>query len=322
MLATALGQGMVIAPVLDGYCVLGLERDELAAVLGSAHRLALDSQSLDRLVGSVPRREQVVRLLYRRAVVVCQSGIAGGVALGAESLLTGLGQVLREDLWVGVPDEPEEPAELAEALGDRVALVVAGEGPVGPGPTVVDMTRLRPEVDRRGAVPILEVEKELGGIVRIRKGIIFSVLVVCTGNSCRSPLAAAILSQLMQGLPVLVSSAGTAAPAGAPVCSLTLETAARFGLVDLSTRARQVTSEMCRSSDLILVMERHHRDELVRLEPAAAGRIRMLLGYPDECGEEVPDPIGKPREFYEMVAAMMRPALERIAGDIRARLVY
>lgn len=320
MLSRALHQGMVVAPVLDGYCVLGLGRDELVSLVGNAHRLVLEASLLDRLLEDFPQRESITGLLKNRVVVIIQPG--SGLALGTERFLSGLDRLLNEDLWVGVPDEPLEPAELAEILGDRVTVVIAGEGRGGAGPTVVDITRHPPVVDRRGGVSILDVEKELGSVVRVGKGIIFSVLVVCTGNSCRSPLAAAILSQMVQGLPVLVSSAGTAASAGAAVSGFAADTAARLGLDISGVRARQVTSEMCRSSDLILVMERRHRQELVRLEPAAAGRIRMLLGYPAVLGDEVPDPIGRSREFYEMTVEMMQPALERVASDIRARLEY
>ncbi|MEO0073712.1 MAG: hypothetical protein ABIK43_03500, partial [candidate division WOR-3 bacterium] len=250
-LARALHRGMIVAPVLDGCCVLGLNPDELTSAVGNAHRLILDRQVLHELLGQYPDCEALVRLLDSRAVVVFHSDHGGGIGLGTERYLIRLKWLLGQELWIGIPDEPTDPVELAEMLGGR-AILFACKTSVGRGPTVVNVSKKPPVIDRRGVLSILEVEERLGGPVRLRDGIIFSVLIVCTGNSCRSPLAAAVLGQMLEGMPVLVGSAGTSASEGAPISDSAVRTAARMGLDISSVRARQVTAEICQGSDLIL----------------------------------------------------------------------
>src|SRR5438093_12265401 len=86
------------------------------------------------------------------------------------------------------------------------------------------------------------------------------ILFVCTGNTCRSPMAAAAL-ELELGADasrVEISSAGTAAWEGQPATALSLEVAARDG-VDLGRhRSRRVTPDLLRAADRILVMEPSH----------------------------------------------------------------
>jgi protein-tyrosine-phosphatase len=147
----------------------------------------------------------------------------------------------------------------------------------------------------------------------------FSVLVVCTGNSCRSPMAQGILAGLLESEPVLVYSAGTDAPAGMPATAHAVTAASELGADIGMHRAQQLTRELVRSADLILVMEEYHRQRVVELDPDAADRTKMLGGYPD--GErEVGDPVGRPLEVYRRTAEEMRSELEKVAEDVRRRL--
>ncbi len=148
----------------------------------------------------------------------------------------------------------------------------------------------------------------------------YRVLVVCTGNSCRSPMAAGMLDVMLSGEPVEVSSAGTMAPVGGPATAAAREAALEYG-ADLSGhRARQLVPVMVRQADLVLVMEEYHRDAVVGLDPAAAAKTKLLLEYAGRPGEEVPDPVGMPLEQYRRTAQMMRPALENVAREVRDRL--
>jgi len=317
--AEALEQGLVIAPVLGGYGALGLDRDELSRLAGSAHRLVFDRSQAERLIPGVAGRAGIVKVLQGPAVAVFDAGSRSGVGVGTEAPVKGLGGLLPGDLWLGVTDEPAGPGELIDDLGNRAVLAVIVDGAAGPGPTVVDFGRRPPVVDRRGALAILDVERELGTLVGVGPGIIFSVLVVCTGNSCRSPMAAAMFGRLVPGLPVLVGSAGTAAPEGAAATRFAVETAAGLGLDISGHRARQLAPEACRTADLILVMEHHHRDWVLQHAPEAGGRVRLLAAYPDADGAEVPDPVGRSLEFYARTAEQMRPGLELAARDVRQR---
>lgn len=118
-----------------------------------------------------------------------------------------------------------------------------------------------------------------------------SVLLVCTGNVCRSPLAeglvrATLVRRFGDAAPV-VSSAGTAAWDGSPPMTESVEAGAELG-VDISRQtARQLTSDMIERSDLLLGMGAEHRTAVVRAVPDAASRtfefkelVRLLETLP------------------------------------------
>lgn len=127
-----------------------------------------------------------------------------------------------------------------------------------------------------------------------------NILFVCTGNTCRSPLAEAILRHHLAGRDIQdveVSSAGTGAWDGSPASEGAYLVALEHGL-DLSAhRARLLTPDLVRGADLILTMSLHHR---ARAEALGAGdRARTLMGYAGEDeGEEVPDPYGSNLDDY------------------------
>ena len=120
------------------------------------------------------------------------------------------------------------------------------------------------------------------------------ILVLCTGNVCRSPLAAAMLAREFPDR--TLESAGLAALVGWPADPMTIESVAPLKL-DLSAhRARQVTGAMCRAADLILVMERDQKIELSRRYPMVQGKV-FRLG--DAGAFDVADPYRGPRRAYE-----------------------
>jgi len=111
------------------------------------------------------------------------------------------------------------------------------------------------------------------------------VVLVCTGNTCRSPLAEALLRQALAARGVVdveVSSAGTGAWEGAPASEGAYLVALELGLDLSSHRARLLTSEVIAESDLILTMARHHRARV--LELGAGGQVHLLGDYAGRGG--------------------------------------
>ena len=104
----------------------------------------------------------------------------------------------------------------------------------------------------------------------------FAILVVCTGNICRSPVGERLLSAALPAS-VVVRSAGTRALVGEPIAPpmVPLLSAAGAAVEDFS--ARRLTTDMVRDADLVLAMTKSHRREVVELFPAAVRRSFTLL---------------------------------------------
>ena len=151
-----------------------------------------------------------------------------------------------------------------------------------------------------------------------------SILFVCTGNICRSPLAEAQLKDFArkQGAAALlnISSAGTHAWDGNPATREARE-AAHLNNLDLSShRAREVRRSIMNDSDYVLTMTQRHYQWLLGEFPEHKNKIYLALLFPrgleGESPEvtDVPDPIGESVEFYLNVLEMLRPALPEILG--------
>ena len=149
------------------------------------------------------------------------------------------------------------------------------------------------------------------------------ILLVCTGNICRSPLAAAWLQRALteRGVEGMdVSSAGTGAWDGAPVSEGAYLVGLERGL-DLSAhRARLLTRELIEQADLVLTMARHHRARVDEL--GGEGRVFVLGEYAGREGDEaeVSDPFGGDLEVYRdtcvELQALVEAAVERIVKEL------
>lgn len=108
----------------------------------------------------------------------------------------------------------------------------------------------------------------------------FSVLTVCTGNVCRSPLAAQLLQKALRGTPSIVASAGIQALVGEPMTEQNQRIAAELGVVSVENhRARQLTPTMLREADLVLALAREHRRAAVEMLPRAARKTFTLREF-------------------------------------------
>lgn len=151
----------------------------------------------------------------------------------------------------------------------------------------------------------------------------FSVLFVCTGNSCRSPMAEGYLRARLEDEPgdFVVASAGTAMIEGAPATTHAVDVCARRGVDISSHRSSGVTLEAMDGFDLVLAMTQEHQRWLERFSPDNADKVHLLSEYADGSDVDVPDPIGGELEEYEsvfeMLARLIDAAVPRIVDAAR-----
>ncbi len=149
------------------------------------------------------------------------------------------------------------------------------------------------------------------------------ILVVCSGNICRSPTAEGVLRQVLDGAGVAarVESAGTNGhPVGDGADPRAAVAASRRG-IDLSAHAaRRVRRDDFHSFDLILACDNGHLSTLERLRPKnAAARLELLMAYADGSPVgEVPDPYYGDERDFEHALDLIETAAEGFAASLQA----
>jgi protein-tyrosine-phosphatase len=207
----------------------------------------------------------------------------------------------------------EQPAVTAQeamrSLGNHVALVL-DDGPCryGQASTVVRAGVNGIDCLREGVVPRSALDR-LSSML---------IVIVCTGNTCRSPMAEAIMRRQtaerlgckveeLEQRGVMITSAGLAAAPGGGAAPEAIEVMREHGL-DISRHESQpLTEKLIRHADVILTLTSAHRQSIVRRWPEAA--VRTLTLRTDDG--DVEDPIGGPPEVYRQCAKQIEEALRR-----------
>ncbi len=224
-----------------------------------------------------------------------------------------------------------EALRAARARGHELFALDCGPLPGGRASTLVRPGRSRPILIREGPVGMLQLEAALrtGGLDGPARSFghgrpreeasrssqpPFHITFVCTGNTCRSPMAEAVARRIIadEGLGgVTVGSAGTAAWEGMPASEGARRAAAEAGLDLESHRSTLLTEAVVRSSGLILCMARAHLASALQLGGEShAHLLSEMAGW----SGEVEDPFGRSDEIY-------RSTLDEVAGMVRVVLL-
>jgi len=268
--------------------------------------LVVSSDHPDSLLKQLP--ESVQR-------AVCPHGTLG-LRVPAHEVLLAVARLTAGPLVLtsaNLPGAPETNSaeEVAKALGDEIDLILDdGPSKFGQPSSVVRASSAGLELLRSGVIN----EQAL------RRLASYILVFVCTGNTCRSPMAEALMRRRvaealkcsqtdLEEHGVMIVSAGISAHAGGQASPESAQVVKERGL-DLSGHESQPLGErLVRFADLVLTLTRGHREAIVARWPDSAARVRLLC----RDGADVADPIGGPIELYRRCA-------DQIDGELGAWL--
>ncbi|EPS1771878.1 protein tyrosine phosphatase [Klebsiella aerogenes] len=141
-----------------------------------------------------------------------------------------------------------------------------------------------------------------------------SILVVCTGNICRSPIGERLLRRMLPEKKI--DSAGTGALVGHHADDKAIKIAAYHCLTLEGHEGRQLTSALGREYDLILVMERKHIEQVDRILPGSRGKTMLFAHWSGQ--RDIPDPYRKSDEAFHSVYELIEKAAELWAEKLKA----
>ena len=153
-----------------------------------------------------------------------------------------------------------------------------------------------------------------------------TILLVCTGNSCRSVMAGGLLKELLKDKgSYKIATAGTASFKGMPPTQEAIQVMSEQGIDVSAHRSSPLSNAMIEEADLILVMEKRHKEDILNRGFGARDEMHLLSEFGRTEKEDklvdpdVPDPIGKPLEFYRKVFAIIRESIGRAVKELEEK---
>jgi len=200
-----------------------------------------------------------------------------------------------------------DAAEVLAAFGDRVAYVLDG-GPV-PGGRPSSVTMVEGE-----EVAILREGRLDAG--ELREAARLTILFVCDGNTCRSPMAEHLcrreIERRTRNSAIRVLSVGMSASSGAPASESAVRVMREDGIEMRAHRSRSLSPALVELADLIFVMEGAHARALAETSPRSAGRVRLLGAF----GHDVTDPAGRDLAEYRACRDELEASMKEIVESL------
>lgn len=128
------------------------------------------------------------------------------------------------------------------------------------------------------------------------------ILFVCTGNTCRSPMAEGLMRSELSGEPnIKIISAGIFASQGQPASAYAVKALNELGVDILAHRSQPLNEDLINEADLIIAMTENHRQALLRQYPNSGDKV-FTLGGLSELPSDIPDPFGGSIDIYRKTA--------------------
>ena len=143
------------------------------------------------------------------------------------------------------------------------------------------------------------------------------IIFICTGNTCRSPMAKVIAEAVFSNMPISFASAGVAATSFSPASELALAAAKENGL-DLSDHvSKAVTEGDLAESDLALTMTESHKLYLLGAYPKYEKKIFTICEYSTGLRQDVADPFGGGNREYDSCFKQLRKLMNKLKKKLK-----